>query len=57
MMHKQKRCTCHVGFNWEYGQCDYCTSDECDDCEHESGCCPDDCFCVCNDNEEETEEE
>ena len=45
------RCTCHVGWNWENGPCDYCTDPVCHECDHEE--CPDDCFCDCNDNTEE----
>lgn len=43
-----RRCTCHSGFNWEYGPCDYCSSDICEECEQH----PDYCEC-----EEESEEE
>lgn len=28
MTYKEPRCTCLVGNQWEYGQCDYCTNDE-----------------------------
>lgn len=51
------KCTCHYGFNWENGPCDYCESTWCEDCEHdtEDGC-PEDCYCDCNDNEEGTDD-
>ena len=51
------RCTCNVGFNWEHGPCDYCTDETCHDCEHESGECPDDCYCDCNDNVDPDDED
>ena len=38
-------CTCHVGFNWENGPCDYCNGDyECPD-----GCGELACECKCED--------
>lgn len=43
----KRRCTCS---SISIEPCDYCQDDHCDDCRHESGECPDDCFCSCNDN-------
>lgn len=48
-------CTCHVGFNWENGPCNYCTDPRCHECAHEQDECPDDCYCDCNDNTEDDE--
>jgi hypothetical protein len=53
----KRRCTCNVGWNWENGPCDYCTDDRCEDCRHESGSCPDDCYCGCNDNVDPEDED
>lgn len=53
---RQNTCTCHVGWNWENGPCDYCTTEFCFKCEHDVDECPEDCFCECNDNVEVDEE-
>ena len=37
-------CTCNVGFNWEYGPCDYCNGEY--SCE--GGCGEQACDCVCD---------
>jgi hypothetical protein len=40
----RRGCTCHVGFNWENGPCDYCNGDyECPD-----GCGEMACECKCD---------
>ena len=32
-------CTCHHPSVWEYGPCDYCTSEICDTCEQHQDYC------------------
>ena len=54
---RQDTCTCHVGWNWENGPCDYCQSEFCFECDHDIEECPEDCFCECNDNVEDDEDD
>lgn len=43
-------CTCHHYGTWEYGQCDYCTSEICDECEQHQD------YCECDETDQEEEE-
>jgi hypothetical protein len=54
---RQDTCTCHVGWNWENGPCDYCQSEFCFKCDHDIEECPSYCFCECNDNVEDDEDD